>query len=120
MSEFEGKQPEQAPPRSFDAPGMEKEILAFWEEHKIFEKSLEQTKHPSAAEAKEDEPNAGEFFEVARKIALAQKKAFGADIVRSQIYGEQVEHAHIWIWPETVGDEKNFSENAKKIIASII
>src|SRR3954469_23262626 len=49
-------------------------------------------------------PNAGEYFEVARKIALAQKKAFNADIVRSQIYGEEIHHAHIWIWPETVGD----------------
>lgn len=60
-------------------------------------------------------PNIGEYFEVVQKIALAQKKAFGAKIVRSQIYGEDVPHAHIWVWPETVGDEKNFEENAKKI-----
>ncbi|HEV7423619.1 MAG TPA: HIT domain-containing protein [Candidatus Paceibacterota bacterium] len=66
-----------------------------------------------------DVPNAGEFFEVAKKIALAQKKAFGADIVRSQIYGEEVEHAHIWVWPETVGNEKDISGNAKKIIEAL-
>lgn len=62
-----------------------------------------------------DVPNAGEFFEVAKKIALAQKASFNADIVRSQIYGEEIPHAHIWVWPEVAGDEKNLNENAKKI-----
>ncbi len=66
-----------------------------------------------------DVPNVGEFFEIAKKIALAQKKAFNADMVRSQVYGEEVAHAHIWVWPETIGDEKNLEENAKKIISSI-
>ena len=70
---------------------------------------------PAAAEAKAGEPNVGEYFEVARKIALAQKKAFSANIVRCQVYGEEMPHAHIWVWPETVGDEKNFEENAEKI-----
>lgn len=64
-------------------------------------------------------PNAGEFFEVARKIALAQKKAFGAEIVRAQIYGEEVPHAHIWVWPEIGGEKKNFKENAEKIIQAL-
>ena len=66
-----------------------------------------------------DVPNAGEFFEVVKKIAMAQKKAFGADIVRSQIYGEEVSHAHIWVWPETVGDEKDFKGNAEKIMRAM-
>lgn len=64
-----------------------------------------------------DVPNASEYFEIVKKIALAQKKAFNADIVRSQIYGEEVHHAHIWVWPEVIGDAKNFEENAKKIIS---
>lgn len=66
-----------------------------------------------------DVPNVGEFFEIAKKIALAQKKAFGADIVRSQVYGEEVPHAHIWVWPEVPGDKQNLKENAKKIIESL-
>lgn len=66
-----------------------------------------------------DVPNAGEFFEVARKIALAQKKAFNADIVRSQVYGEEIPHAHIWVWPETIGDEKDLEFNAKKITQAL-
>jgi len=66
-----------------------------------------------------DTPNTGEYFEVVKKIALAQKKAFNADIVRSQIYGEEVYHAHIWVWPETTGETNNFAENASKIISML-
>lgn len=63
-----------------------------------------------------DVPNVGEYFEIARKIALAQKKAFNTDMVRSQVYGNEISHAHIWVWPETIGDKKDFEGNAKKII----
>lgn len=63
--------------------------------------------------------NCGEFFEVVKKIALAQKKAFNAKIIRSQIYGEEVPHAHIWVWPEVPGEKKDFAENAKKIVSAI-
>ena len=63
--------------------------------------------------------NLGDFFEVAGKIARAQKKGFNADIIRSQVYGEEITHAHIWVWPETVGDEKALKENAEKIIQAL-
>ena len=66
-----------------------------------------------------DIENIGEYFEVVKKIALAQKKAFNAEIVRSQIYGEEVTHAHIWLWPEISGDSKDFKINAEKIIAKL-
>ena len=66
-----------------------------------------------------DIPNAGEYFEVAKKIALAQKKAFSADIIRSQIYGEEVYHAHIWLWPEVPGESKDLAVNAQKIITAL-
>ena len=66
-----------------------------------------------------DVPNAGEYFEIVKKIALAQKKAFGADIVRSQIYGEEVHHAHIWVWPEVPGPADKFEENKSKIIENL-
>lgn len=62
-------------------------------------------------------PNIGEYFEVVQKIALAQKKAFGTDMVRSQIYGEEVPHAHVWVWPDTVGEAKDFNNNLQKLIA---
>ena len=66
-----------------------------------------------------DVPNLGEFFEVARIIALAQKKAFKADIIRAQVYGEEIPHAHIWVWPEVPGDAKDLKGNAEKIIAAL-
>ena len=64
-----------------------------------------------------DVPNAGEYFEVAKKIALAQKKAFGAEKIVSKIVGEDVPHAHIWVYPDekTLGDAKDLAGNTKKI-----
>lgn len=66
-----------------------------------------------------DVSNVGEYFEVVRKIALAQKKAFSVDMIRSQIYGEEVPHAHVWVWPELKGDAKDFNTNLKKIIEAL-
>jgi len=64
-----------------------------------------------------DVPNAGDFFEVAKKIALAEKKAFETDFVLSKIVGEDVPHAHIWVYPdkEVKGDKKDFAGNAERI-----
>lgn len=63
-----------------------------------------------------DVPNVGEYFEVARKIALAQKKAFNTEMIRSQVFGDEAPHAHIWVWPhEESGSKKDFETNAKKI-----
>ena len=66
-----------------------------------------------------DVPNVGEMFEVARKIAKAQQKAFGADLIRSQVYGEEVPHAHIWVWPEAGGDTEDFKGNSEKLISAL-
>lgn len=64
-----------------------------------------------------DVPNIGEYFEVAKKIALAQKKAFDTDYVLSKTVGEEVPHAHIWVFPDNkvLGDKKDFDTNAEKI-----
>jgi len=51
-----------------------------------------------------DVENVGAYFELARKIALAQKKAFNTDWVVSLIFGEEVPHAHIWLVPRTPDD----------------
>jgi len=71
-----------------------------------------------------DLPNVGEYFEVAQKIALAQKKAFGTDIVWSKIMGDEIEHAHIWIFPhpDTVKkeDPKDFEGNVEKIRSNVV
>jgi len=64
-----------------------------------------------------DVPNVGAYFEVARKIAKALQKVFRQDIIRSQIFGEQIFHAHIWVWPnlDIEGDEQEFELIAEKI-----
>ena len=47
-----------------------------------------------------DVPNFGEYFEVARKICLAQIKAFKCHHVKFVTLGELVHHAHIHIIPQ--------------------
>ncbi len=68
-----------------------------------------------------DVPNVGEYFEVVRKIAKAQQKAFNTELIRSQIFGEEINHAHIWIWPndESVGESEDFNGNTEKIMAAL-
>lgn len=67
-------------------------------------------------------PNVGEYFEVVRKIALAIQKAFGQEAIWSRITGDEIEHAHIWVFPDsrsgqTAGDKKDFKGNSDKIRA---
>jgi histidine triad (HIT) family protein len=66
-------------------------------------------------------PNAGEYFEVAKKIALAEQKAFNTEHILSKIDGADVPHAHIWIYPnlEVKGDPKDFEGNASKIKSNL-
>jgi len=68
-----------------------------------------------------DVPNAGAYFEVARKIALAQRQAFNTDFIISRIVGDEVPHAHIWVFPggEIAGDKKDFEGNKQKIIDNL-
>ncbi len=63
----------------------------------------------------------GHYFEVVRKIALAQKKAFATDFILSKVVGNEVPHAHIWVYPDPAlpGDKKDFVTNQQKIIQSI-
>ena len=68
-----------------------------------------------------DIANAGEYFEVVKKIALAQQKAFGTDFILSKIVGDEIPHAHIWVFPNSSisGDAKDFTGNAEKIRQAI-
>lgn len=64
-----------------------------------------------------DVPDVGKYFEIVRKIALAQRESFGSGWILSKIVGDEVPHAHIWVYPSNhaKGDKMNFEENAKKI-----
>ncbi|MES2215702.1 MAG: HIT domain-containing protein, partial [Patescibacteria group bacterium] len=46
-----------------------------------------------------DYPNLGEYYEVARTIAMTQRKAFGEELIVSKVVGEDVPHAHIHVIP---------------------
>ncbi len=68
-----------------------------------------------------DLPNIGEYFEVARKLALAERKAFDTEWVMSKIIGDEVPHAHIWVFPNSTvkGEKMDFDGNKKKLIDAL-
>ncbi len=64
--------------------------------------------------------NIGNYFEVTKKIATAIQKAFNTDEVHAKVVGEEVPHAHIWIYPalqHATGEKEAFAVNAEKIKA---
>ncbi|OGM59336.1 hypothetical protein A2955_00370 [Candidatus Woesebacteria bacterium RIFCSPLOWO2_01_FULL_37_19] len=78
-----------------------------------------------------DVPNFGDYWEVAKTVALACMKGLGANLVEFLTHGIDVEHAHIWIVP-IFNDEafikseerKSFSKEemeniAEKIISKV-
>jgi histidine triad (HIT) family protein len=68
-----------------------------------------------------DVQNAGAYFEVVKKVAQAQQKAFGTEWVLSKIVGDEVPHAHIWVYPEAgaPGDKADLAGNADKLRAAL-
>lgn len=64
-----------------------------------------------------DVSNVGNYFEVAHKIALAQRKAFNTEWILSRIVGDEVPHAHIWVYPDwnVSGNKADLKGNAEKI-----
>ena len=66
-------------------------------------------------------PTQQDYFAVVSKIALAQRKAFGTEQILSKIIGEEIHHAHIWVYPSTEvsGDKNDFEGNKEKIIEGL-
>lgn len=65
-----------------------------------------------------DVPAYDAFMDVVRKIALAQRKAFGTEAIRAKVVGEEVPHAHVWVFPapdSAQGDKDAFAENGAKL-----
>ncbi len=64
-----------------------------------------------------DVPNIGQYFEIVKKIAIAQRSAFNTNWIMSKIVGDEVQHAHVWVFPNSFvhGDKKDFQANAEKI-----
>lgn len=69
-----------------------------------------------------DVPNAGEYFAAAQKVAKAIQKGFAIEAVHAKIVGEEVPHAHIWVYgdpAETRGEKTNFAGNAELLRVNI-
>ncbi|HEY4498454.1 MAG TPA: HIT domain-containing protein [Candidatus Paceibacterota bacterium] len=68
-----------------------------------------------------DVENVGKYFEIVRNIAQAQRKAFDTDWILSKIVGDEVPHAHIWVFPndKVKGDKNDFVGNAEKIHSAL-
>jgi histidine triad (HIT) family protein len=62
-----------------------------------------------------DVSNVGSYYELAAKIALAQKKALNTDYVVSLVMGQQVPHAHIHLVPRFANDGHEEGVNPKNI-----
>ena len=67
-----------------------------------------------------DVPQYDAYLALVKKIALAERKAFGTDWILSRIVGDEVPHAHIWVFPgEGTGDKMDFGTNAAKLSAAL-
>ena len=66
-------------------------------------------------------PSAARYFETVQKIANAERKAFETDWIMSKIIGDEIAHAHIWVFPsdQVKGDKMDFEGNRKRIAAAL-
>jgi len=68
-----------------------------------------------------DVENIGEYMEAARTVAIALRKAYGTDMIASRIMGDEVPHAHIWLFPlkHTKNDGIDFEKSKELIIGAL-
>ena len=67
-------------------------------------------------------PQIGNYFEVVQKIAHALQKTTGTEEIYSKVIGEEVPHAHVWVFanPDTAqGDKHDFEKNAATLRAAL-
>lgn len=63
------------------------------------------------------------YFTVVQKIAKALQKISGTDEVHMKVIGEEVEHAHVWIYAspsKAQGDKNDFETNATNLRAQLM
>lgn len=63
-------------------------------------------------------PDLPTYFSIAQKIALAQRRAFNTEAIWSKIIGDEVPHAHLWLFPhpgEAQGQKMDLAANATKL-----
>lgn len=60
----------------------------------------------------------GDYMAVVHTLAQALQGTFGTDMVFSRVMGDEVPHAHVWLFPnpkEARGDKNDFEGNTEKI-----
>ncbi len=71
---------------------------------------------PSREQALAGEASISDYFEIVKHLADAQRKAFNTDWIISKVVGDEVPHAHVWLFPsDSEGDKNNLAENAERI-----
>jgi len=66
-----------------------------------------------------DVPQIDRYFTIVRDIAQAQRKAFDTQMIRSQVFGDEVPHAHVWVWPHIEANKNDIAGNAEKLRSNI-
>lgn len=69
-----------------------------------------------------DVENIGEYFTVVQKIAKALQQVSGTNEVHMRVVGEEVFHAHVWVYPsvdKALGDKNDFDRNAADLTAEL-
>ena len=69
-----------------------------------------------------DVADLGGYFGVARKIAKALQKISGTDEVHMKVVGEEIPHAHVWVYPasdKAHGKKSDLPANAAALRAAL-
>ena len=58
-----------------------------------------------------------EYWDCARRLSFALRKAFSVDLIHAGVHGDEIPHAHIHLWPELEkdGTETDFKYISEKI-----
>jgi len=62
------------------------------------------------------------YMKVVRRLANALRGTFGTDMIFSRVMGDEVPHAHVWLFPNpdlASGNKEDFEGNAEKIRSAL-
>ncbi len=75
---------------------------------------------PSRKQVRNNQPSISDYFEVVKKVAEAQRQIFQTDWIMSKVIGDEVPHAHVWVFPgKAKGDKSDLAGNGKKLRAAL-
>lgn len=62
------------------------------------------------------------YFTAVQKVAKALQRVSGTEEVHMKVVGEEVEHAHVWVFPnpeQSIGDKNDFETNAERLRSAL-